>query len=57
MASVIPANTANSILFLFNIWWTIRMKSYLQYSQWITERSLYNAYVYTYWYASVPVYR
>jgi len=32
------ANTANSILFLFNIRWT-RMKCYLQYSQWITERS------------------
>jgi len=33
-------STANSILFLFNIQWTIRMKCYLQYSQWTTERSL-----------------
>jgi len=38
--SLFTESTANSILFLFNIRWTIRMKCYLQYSQWKTERSL-----------------
>jgi len=33
------ASTANSILFSFNIRWTIRMKRHLQYSQWIMERN------------------
>jgi len=40
MATLFTASIANSILFLFNIWWTIRMKCYLQ---WITKRSLHCA--------------
>jgi len=43
------ASTANSILFLFNIRWTIRMKCYL-YSQWIMKRSQCNSLgLYLFW--------